>query len=179
MLKPRQSSRHPAQYLTDLDFADDLGFIAQSIHDAEYLLQALEQAANQVGLHCNESKMEYTSTSPDPYDLKSLNGSSIKRVEDFKYLGSRITDSQKDFNIRKALAWDACNKLDKIWCSNLPSILKIQTFQTLIEPILLYGSETWTLPVRLERRLDGAYTNLLRRIQNISWRSHATLETIY
>ena len=179
LLKPRQSSRHPAQYLTDLDFADDLGLISQSINDAENLLQSLEQAANQVGLHCNESKTEYLSTSPESSELKSLNGSSIKRVEDFKYLGSHINDSQKDFNIRKALAWDACNKLDKIWCSNLPSILKIQTFQTLIEPILLYGSETWTLPVRLERRLDGAYTNLLRRIQNISWRSHATLETIY
>ena len=92
-LTPRQSSRHPAQYLTALDFADDLGLITRSINDAEYLLQALEQAANQVGLHCNESKTEYLSTSPESSELKSLNGSTTKRVKDFKYLGSQINGS--------------------------------------------------------------------------------------
>ena len=28
-------------------------------------------------------------------------------------------------------------------------------------------------------RLDGTYTNLLRRVQNIHWTEHATLEKIY
>ncbi|XP_014767671.1 uncharacterized protein LOC106867308 [Octopus bimaculoides] len=51
LLKPRQSSRHYAQYLTDLDFVDDLALIFHCIKDAEYLLQALEKAANQVGLY--------------------------------------------------------------------------------------------------------------------------------
>ena len=71
------------------------------------------------------------------------------------------------------------HKLDKIWQSNLPNALKVQTFRTLIEPVLLYGSETWTLTARIERRFDGCYTNLLRRVKNISWREHATLERIY
>ena len=64
------------------------------------------------------------------------------KVDNFKYLGSYIIDSQKDFKVLKALAWDACNKLGKSWRSNLPSSLKLKTFQTLIEPILMYGSET-------------------------------------
>ena len=177
--KPRQSRRYPAQHLTDLDFADDLALISESIKDAESLIQSLEFAASQVGLYCNEGKTEFVTTSPSPTELKSLNNTIIKRVEDFKYLGSYIADSQKDFKIRKALAWDACNKLDKIWLSNLPNPLKVQTFRTLIEPVLLYGSETWTLSTKLEKRLNGCYTNLLRRVQNISWRNHATLETIY
>ena len=88
-------------------------------------------------------------------------------------------DSQKYLNIRKALAWAACNKLDKIWHSNLPSSVKVQTFQTLIEPVHTYGSDTWTLSTKLEKRLDGTYTNLLRRVQNISRRDHATLNPIY
>ena len=177
--KPRQSRRYPAQHLTDLDFADDLALISESIKDAESLLQSLEFAASQVGLYCNESNTEFVTTSPSPTELKSLNNTIIKRVEDFKYLGSYIADSQKDFKVRKALAWDACNKLDKIWLSNLPNSLKIKTFRTLIEPVLLYGSETWTLSTILEKRLNGCYTNLLRRVQNINWRNHATLETIY
>ena len=114
----------------------------------------------------------------DHFGLKSLNGT-IKKVEDIKYLGSHIIDSEMDFNIRKALAWCARNKLDNIWRFNLPSTLKVKTFQALIEPVRIYGSETWTLSVRFEKRLDGTYLNLLRRVQNISWRLHATLNTIY
>ena len=43
--------------------------------------------------------------------------------------------------------------------------------------MLLYGSET--LFTRLVKRLDGTYTNLLRRVHNISWKAHATLKIIY
>ena len=55
MTKSRQSSHHPAQYLTDIGFADDLALISQTIKNAESLLQSLEQAASQIGLHYNES----------------------------------------------------------------------------------------------------------------------------
>lgn len=178
-IKPRQSSRHPAKTLTDLDFADDLALISESIKDAELLLQSLESAASQIGLYCNEDKTQFISTSDQLLPLFSLNNTNIKRVDDFKYLGSWIAETSKDFKIRKALAWDACNKLDRIWKSNLSNIFKVHIFSTLIEPVLLYGSETWTLSAKLEKRLDGCYTNLLRRVQNISWRSHSTLKQIY
>ncbi|KAI8478071.1 hypothetical protein Bbelb_441920, partial [Branchiostoma belcheri] len=45
-IQPRRSRRHPAQYLTDLDFADDLALIAELIKNAETLLQSLEEAAS-------------------------------------------------------------------------------------------------------------------------------------
>ena len=57
--------------------------------------------------------------------------------------------------------------------------LKVNYFLTTVEPVLLFGSETWTLTTKQERRLDGTYTNLLRRVKNISWRDHATLNRIY
>ena len=138
-LHPRRSSRHPAQHLTDLDFADDLALIAESVKNAEALLQSLEDVAAQIGLHCNEGKTEYITNSTDPPELKSLSGATIKRVDDFKYLGAYIMDSQKDFRSRKGMAWVACNKLDKIWRSNLENNIKVELFQTLIEPIPLYG----------------------------------------
>ena len=59
LLKPKRSSRHPAEYLTDLDFADDLAVPPNSVADAETLLQALEEAATHVGLYCNASKTEF------------------------------------------------------------------------------------------------------------------------
>ena len=57
--------------------------------------------------------------------------------------------------------------------------LKINFFLTTVEPVLLYGSETWTLTSKQQHRLDGTYTNLLRRVKNISWRDHASLNRIY
>ena len=38
---------------------------------------------------------------------------------------------------------------------------------------------TWTLSNKQMKRLDGTYTNLLRRKQNIHWKQHATLAQIY
>ena len=77
------------------------------------------------------------------------------------------------------MAWSACNKMEKIWKSNLERDFKIRIFRATIEPVLLYGSETWTLSANQQHRLDGCYTRLLRRVQNLSWKNHPTLETIY
>ena len=45
--------------------------------------------------------------------------------------------------------------------------------------ILLYGCTTWTLTKRLERRLDGNYTRMLRAVLNKSWRQHPTRLQLY
>ena len=180
-VEPRKSSRYPSKHVTDVDFADDLALMADSHSSAQALLSSLECAANSVGLYLNESKTEYVNingNNPDPV-IKSSSGKVLKCVEDFKYLGSFIMDSAKDFNTRKGMAWMACNRLDKIWRSELPNEIKIGIFRATVESVLLYGSETWTLSERLHKRLDGTYTKLLRRVQGISWKDHATLKTIY
>ena len=180
LYQPRKSSRYPALYVTDADFADDIALLSDNLKGAQALLSSLESAANCVGLHLNETKTEFMPVNiRDNQEIKTLSGNILKCVEDYKYLGSHIKNSEKDFNIRKGIAWTACNKLDKIWKSNLDRKFKIQIFRVLVEPILLYGSETWTLSARQQQRLDGCYTRLLRRVLNLSWRNHPTLETIY
>ena len=44
---------------------------------------------------------------------------------------------------------------------------------------LLYGCTTWTLTKRLEKKLDGNYTRMLRAILNKSWRQHLTRHQLY
>ena len=77
------------------------------------------------------------------------------------------------------MAWNACNKMEKLWKSSLNRQIKIMLFRTTMEPILLYGSETWTLSARQHHRLDGCYTRLLRRGLNMSWKSHPSLKDIF
>ena len=44
---------------------------------------------------------------------------------------------------------------------------------------LLYGCTTWTLKKRLEKKLDGNYTRMLRAILNKSWQQHPTRHQLY
>ena len=49
----------------------------------------------------------------------------------------------------------------------------------MVVSIPLYGCTTWTLTKRLERRLDGNYTRMLRAVLNKSWRQHPTRLQLY
>ena len=51
--------------------------------------------------------------------------------------------------------------------------------KAVITSILLYGCTTWILTKRLEKKLDGLYTRMLRAILNKSWRQHPTNHQLY
>ena len=57
--------------------------------------------------------------------------------------------------------------------------MKYSFFQAAFTSILLYGCTTWTLTKRLEKKLDGNYTRMLRAILNKSWRQHPTRHQLY
>ena len=57
--------------------------------------------------------------------------------------------------------------------------MKRSFFQAAVTSILLYGCTTWTLTKRLEKKLDGNYTRMLRAILNKSWRQHPTKHQLY
>ena len=76
-------------------------------------------------------------------------------------------------------AWTAIDKLSIIWKSNLTDKMKRSFFQVVVVSILLYGCTTWTLTKRLEKKLDGNYTRMLRAILNKSWRQHSTKHQQY
>ena len=57
--------------------------------------------------------------------------------------------------------------------------MKRSFFQTAVISILLYGCTTRTLTKRLEKKLDGNYTRMLRAILNKSWRQHPTRHQLY
>ena len=64
------------------------------------------------------------------------------------------------------------------YCIIFHSILQY-FFHAAVTSILLYGCTTWTLTKRLEKKLDGNYTRMLRAILNKSWRQHPTRHQLY
>ena len=83
-----------------------------------------------------------------------------------------MENTDKDFKVRKALAWSACHKLRKIWTSTLSKRIKIRLFIATVESVLLYGAETWTITQTMKKQLDGCYTRMLRMALNVSWKQH-------
>ena len=61
----------------------------------------------------------YTLQTIQPIGLSSLSGSIIKDDDNFKYLGGWMHSTEKDFLVRKALAWGARHKFRTIWDSEL------------------------------------------------------------
>ena len=57
--------------------------------------------------------------------------------------------------------------------------MKRSFFQAAVVSILLYGCTTWTLTKRLEKKLDGNYTRMLRAVMNKSWLQHPTRQQLY
>ena len=103
----------------------------------------------------------------------------MKLVDKFTYLGSSISSTEKDIDTWLTKAWTAIDRLSIIWKSDLTDKMKRSFFQAAVVSILLYGCTTWTLTKRLEKKLDGNYTRMLRAILNKSWWQHPTRHQLY
>ena len=56
---------------------------------------------------------------------------------------------------------------------------KCSFFQAAVDSILLYGRTTWMLTKRMEKKLNGNYTRMLRAVLNKSRRQYPTKQQLY
>ena len=115
-----------------------------------------------IGLYVNAHKTEYMCYNQTG-DISTLDRTPLKLVDKFTYLGSSVESTEKDIDERLTKAWTAINRLSIIWKSDLTDKMKRSFFQAAVASILLYGCTTWTLTKRLEKKLDGNYTRMLRQ----------------
>ena len=177
-LTTRRSKRYPAKTITDADYADDLALLANTPNRAETLLHSLERAAAGIGLHVNAHKTEYMCYNQTG-NIATLDGASLKLVDKLTYLGSSVSSTEKDIDTRLTKAWTAIDRLSIIWKSDLADKMKRSFFQAAVVSILLYGCTTWTLTKRLEKKVNGNNTRMLRAVLNKSWRQHPTRHQLY
>ena len=112
-------------------------------------------------------------------NISTLNSSSLKLVDKFIYLGSSVSSTETDINIRLAKAWTAINRLFVIWDSDLTDKMQHNFFQAAVVSILLYGCTTWMLTKCIEEKLDSNFTRMLWVILNKPWRQHPTKQQMY
>jgi len=96
-----------------------------------------------------------------------IENSSIERVEEFKYLGTTLTNQnsiQEEIKGRRKLRNSCYYSVQNLLSSRLLSKnLKIKIYGTIILPVVLNGCENWSLLLREDRRLRVFENRVLRR----------------
>ena len=104
------------------------------------------------------------------HSMKTDN-SSFERVDEFKYLGTTLTNQnsiQEEIKSRLKSGNACYHSVQNLLSSSLLSKnLKIKIYRTIILPVVLYGCETWSLTLWEERRLRVFENRVLRRIYEL------------
>ncbi|XP_025203119.1 uncharacterized protein LOC112600160 [Melanaphis sacchari] len=152
-----------------LAYADDIVLMEESQDRLKILFSRLHKAASKVGLCVNEEKTEYMFLSRLPfYQSIKIDQYEFKRVEQFKYLGS-ILSEKNNIAFEVAARIQAGNKcyygLTKVLSSRAVSRrLKEQLYTSLILSVVLYGSETWPLRKMDKQRFMVFERKVLQKI---------------
>ena len=92
-------------------------------------------------------------------------GVELKQVKRFKYLGTEIateggaTEAVKQ-RIKKA--WTKWREITGIVCDQkMPKKLKYKLYKTVVRPVLMYGTEYWTVGKRIEDLLSRTEMRML------------------
>ena len=130
-------------------------------------IRQLNQFAARTGLRINKKKTQVLRINSkcknriliDDQELKEVGANVSKQGGG----GDDIVNS-----IRKARV--SFMKLKQIWSSNIYTLRsKLRLFNTLVKPVLLYGSETWKINEGHNRKLDAFVFKCLKRILQIRW----------
>ena len=143
-LAKERSRRYPAQTIPDTDYADDIALLANTPAQAESLQRCPEQPSGSIGLDVNADKTEYMCLN-ERDDISTQNGSSLKLVDMFTYLGSSVSSTENDTDTLLVKALAAIDRLSVIWKSDLNNKIKCSFFQAAVAIWIHYmdANNTW------------------------------------
>ena len=172
-----------SEIICELLFADDCALVSQSLEQLQQMVNCFANACRDFGLTISTKKTEIVYQPPRNSQYQDLtvyvHDTPVKTVSSFCYLGSTISEKaslDEEINVRFSKASEAYGKLEKrLWKSHDICLkTKIQVYQAVVIPTLLYGCETWTPYRRQIKMLDAFHLRKLRSICNISWKDKIT-----
>ncbi|MCJ8736404.1 hypothetical protein PDJAM_G00257550 [Pangasius djambal] len=95
-----------------------------------------------------------------------LQGEEVKKVQEFKYLGSTVQSNGecgKEVKKRVQAGWNGWGKVSGVLCDRKISVrIKGKVYETVVRAAMLYGLETVSLRKRQESELEVAELKMLR-----------------
>ena len=136
------------------------------LHTHETKTRQLNQFAARTGLRINKKKTQILRINSKCENRILIDDQELKEVDKYNYLGATVSKQGGggDYivnRIRKARV--SFMKLKQIWSSNIYTLRsKLRLFNTLVKPVLLYGSETLKVNKRANRKLDKFFFQVLK-----------------
>ena len=157
-----------------LFYADDIVLLARNREELERKLERWRYALESRGLKISRKKTEYMTTELDGDQQATikLGGENIKRVHEFKYLGSVMDgagDMEKEINNRIQCGWNNWRKVSGVICDRkVPIRLKGRVHKAVVRPAMTYGLEAAPLKKIEGRKLDVAEMKMLRWMSGVT-----------
>jgi len=184
-IKDMPGVRCNGHVINNVRYEDDPALLSTNKKDLQNLLDVVVRESEKRGLNLNAKKTEtmvITKRKDNPNCQLTVKGVLINQPNKVKYLGSIVTPDGKsieDVKNRIGQAKSAFKDMNNIFTSNSMSIhLKKRLLQCYVEPILLYGCETWNMNEETKKRLESAEMWFLRRMMRVAWTEIKTNETI-
>ena len=120
--------------------------------------------------------------SSGPITSWEIDGETVETVDDFIFLGSKITaDGDCSLEIKKHLLLrrKVMTNLDRILESRgitLPT--KVHLVKAMVFPVVMYGCESWTVKKAEHRRIDAFELWCWRRLLRVLWTARRSYQSI-
>ncbi|KAK3536468.1 hypothetical protein QTP86_013737, partial [Hemibagrus guttatus] len=140
-------------------FADDIVICSESREQVEENLERWRFALERRGMKVSRSKTEYMCVNErEGCGTVRLQGEEVKKVQEFKYLGSTVQSNGecgKEVKKRVQAGWNGWRKVSGVLCDRkISARIKGKVYRTVVRPAMLYGLETVSLRKRQESELE-------------------------
>ncbi|KAK3534185.1 hypothetical protein QTP86_002502 [Hemibagrus guttatus] len=147
-------------------FADDIVICSESREQVEENLERWRFALERRGMKVSRSKTEYMCVNErEGSGTVRLQGEEVKKVQEFKYLGSTVQSNGecgKEVKKRVQAGWNGWRKVSGVLCDQkISARIKGKVYRTVVRPAMLYGLETVSLRKRQESELEVAELKML------------------
>ena len=166
--------------INNLRYADDTTLMAESEEELKSLLMKVKEESEKHGLKLNIQKTNIMASGP--ITSWQIDGETVGTVEDFIFVGSKITadgDISHEIKRRLLLGRKVMTNLDSIFKSRditLPT--KVHPVKAMVFSVVTYGCESWTVKKAERRRIDAFELWCWRRLLRVPWTARRSDQSI-
>jgi hypothetical protein len=155
--------------LTNLRFADDIAMFAHTARGLQEMLRELDTKNKKVGLTMNPTKTKImTNHTEIPFTIE---GTKIEYCKGYPYLNHNINmagEGEKETHRRIRHAWGAFWNLKFILLNKRINLkARFETLEYWVIPVLLYGSQTWTMTEGQIKKIQVCQHKTERKVLDI------------